>query len=148
MDAALQRWWIRLSFLCRNKEEWDRWDRRLWAASCCLAWLHLWVGCMQRFSATCIYTNTGYGRSIHTAKVTRVAYAPTYAGYGIQSSSCYCDARRQGNSVGGQCFQALNCISRGECLNGDAELVPSGVWFLVSAARNLLSGCRCSMREA
>ncbi|CAL4919400.1 unnamed protein product [Urochloa decumbens] len=44
-------------------------------------------GCMQRFSATCIYTNTGYGRSIHTVKVTRVAYAPTYAGNGIQSSS-------------------------------------------------------------
>jgi hypothetical protein len=35
--------------------------------------------------------------------------------------------------------------AEGECLNGDAEPVPSGARFLVSIARNLLSGCCCGM---
>lgn len=71
--------------------------------------IHPWVGCMQRFSATCIYTNAGYGRSIHAAKVTRVAYAPTYAGYGIQSSCGGDKATAWASSAA----QALNCNKQG-----------------------------------
>ncbi|CAL4936310.1 unnamed protein product [Urochloa decumbens] len=94
MDGSWQLWPSNHSCQLSSKQSFSEQGRvrsmRSKALSCKLlpgvVWLHPWVHA-EILSYLHTYTNTGYGRWIHTVKVTRVAYAPTYADNGIQSSS-------------------------------------------------------------